>query len=164
MTGTADDWARRVAVVYREDRGRVLASLIRLLGDFDLAEEAVHDAFAAAIDQWPKRGMPDSPWRWLVSAGRFKAIDRIRRRARADAGEPELIRQYEEAAEAGETEAEMLEDDSLRLIFACCHPVLPPDAQIALTLREVGGLTTEEIASAYLAATPAIAQRIVRAK
>lgn len=164
MAGTADEWARRVAAVYREDRGRVLASLIRLLGDFDLAEEAVHDAFAAAIDQWPKRGIPDSPWRWLVSAGRFKAIDRIRRRARANAGEPELVRQYEEAAEASEAEAEMSEDDSLRLIFTCCHPVLPPDAQIALTLREVGGLTTEEIAGAYLAATPAIAQRIVRAK
>jgi len=164
MAGTAAEWERRIAAVYREDRGRVLASLIRLLGDFDLAEEAVHDAFAAALDQWPKRGMPDSPWRWLVSAGRFKAIDRIRRRVRASAGEPELIRQYEEAAEAGEAEPEMLEDDSLRLIFTCCHPVLPPDAQIALTLREVGGLTTEEIASAYLAATPAIAQRIVRAK
>jgi len=164
MAGTAAEWERRVAAVYREDRGRVLASLIRLLGSFDLAEEAVHDAFAAAMDQWPKRGMPDTPWRWLVSAGRFKAIDRIRRRARANAGEPELIRQYEEAAEAGEAEAEMLEDDSLRLIFTCCHPVLPPDAQIALTLREVGGLTTEEIAGAYLAATPAVAQRIVRAK
>jgi len=164
MAGTAAEWERRVAAVYREDRGRVLASLIRLLGSFDLAEEAVHDAFAAAMDQWPKRGMPDTPWRWLVSAGRFKAIDRIRRRARANAGEPELIRQYEEAAEAGEAEAEMLEDDSLRLIFTCCHPVLPPDAQIALTLREVGGLTTEAIAGAYLAATPAVAQRIVRAK
>ncbi|MDR3470885.1 MAG: RNA polymerase sigma factor [Devosia sp.] len=158
------DWAGRVAAVYREDRLRVLASLIRLLGDFDAAEEAVHDAFAAAVEQWPQRGMPESPWRWLVSAGRFKAIDRIRRRARADASRLELLRRLEAAADEAKMDDETLEDDALRLIFTCCHPALPPDAQIALTLREVCGLTTEAIAGAFLTAAPTVAQRIVRAK
>jgi RNA polymerase sigma-70 factor (ECF subfamily) len=163
--GAPADWPRIVADVYRLDRGRVLASLIRLFGDFDLAEEALHDAFAAAVKQWPTQGLPESPWRWLVSAGRFRTIDRLRRRARLDAAKPELMRRME----AGEkdralAEPEILADDSLRLIFTCCHPALPPDAQIALTLREVCGLSTEEIAAAYLTTPPTLAQRIVRAK
>jgi RNA polymerase sigma-70 factor, ECF subfamily len=164
VAGETDIWAGRVAAVYREDRSRVLASLIRLLGDFELAEEALHDAFAAAVEQWPVRGMPDSPWRWLVSAGRFKAIDRVRRRTRADASRLELLRRLEAAAEEAEMDNEPLEDDTLRLVFTCCHPALPPDAQVALTLREVCGLTTEAIASAFLTGAPTVAQRIVRAK
>jgi RNA polymerase sigma-70 factor (ECF subfamily) len=164
VVGPAPDWPAIVAAVYREDRGRVLASLIRLLGDFDTAEEALHDAFAAAVEQWPARGLPASPWRWLVSAGRFRTIDRLRRRARLAAARPELLRQLEEAAAETGEEAQVLEDDSLRLIFACCHPALSPDAQVALTLREVCGLTTEEIADAFLTGAPTVAQRIVRAK
>lgn len=140
----------------------MLATLIRLLGDFELAEEAVHDAFIAAVEQWPRDGVPDNPRAWLVSAGRFKAIDKIRRRARFDSNLVELADELEVAAE--ETDAEDVEDDRLRLVFTCCHPALPPDAQIALTLREVCGLTTEEIARAFLATPPALAQRIVRAK
>jgi RNA polymerase sigma-70 factor (ECF subfamily) len=164
LAGEADIWAGRVAAVYRQDRGRVLASLVRLLGDFDLAAEALHEAFAAAVEQWPARGMPDSPWRWLVSAGRFKAIDRVRRRVRADASRLELLRRLEAAAEEAEMDNDVLEDDTLRLIFTCCHPALPPDAQVALTLREVCGLTTEAIAGAFLTGAPTVAQRIVRAK
>ena len=160
MTG---DMERIVAGVYREDRGRVLASLIRLLGNFELAEEALHDAFAAAVEQWPSRGVPDSPWRWLVSAGRFRTIDKLRKRAKLDAQKPELMRLLEDE-ETVVAEPEILEDDSLRLIFICCHPMLPPDAQVALTLREVCGLTTEEIARAFLTTPPTVAQRIVRAK
>ena len=153
-----------IAAIYARDRGRVLATLIRLLGDFDLAEEALHDAFAAAVEQWPVRGMPDSPWRWLVSAGRFQAIDRLRKRARADASRPELLRRLEAAAEEADMNAEDLADDTLRLVFTCCHPALAPDAQVALTLREICGLTTEEIAAAFLTTAPTVAQRIVRAK
>jgi RNA polymerase sigma-70 factor, ECF subfamily len=151
-----------VETVYQTDSRRVLATLIRLLGDFDLAEEALHDAFTAALEQWPRDGLPANPRAWLVSTGRFKAIDNMRRRARFDAALVELVHQAEFTV-SGQDEQE-LEDDRLRLIFTCCHPALPPDAQLALTLREVCGLTTEEIARAFLAAAPTVAKRIVRAK
>ncbi len=154
-----------IEAVYRAESRRVLATLIRLLRDFDLAEEAMHDAFAAAAVQWSRDGMPKNPRAWLVSAGRFKAIDRLRRRARFDAIEPELAMQIEANAEGeNEVEDDAIPDDRLRLIFTCCHPALVPDAQVALTLREVCGLTTEEIARAFLVPTPTVAQRIVRAK
>lgn len=153
--------------IYRTESRRVLATLIRLLGDFDLAEEAMHDAFAAAIRQWPMDGIPSNPRAWLVSTGRFKAIDSLRRRARFDASLSELAERLDAAAlnsaEARET-SEGLEDDRLRLIFTCCHPALAPESRIALTLREVCGLTTEEIARAFLTAPSSLAQRIVRAK
>ena len=145
--------------LYREESRRVLATLIRLLGDFDLAEEALHEAFRAAMEQWPEQGVPDNPRAWLVSAGRFKAIDQLRRQARFQA-----LDDVEEPAGGEAWDGEHLEDDRLRLIFTCCHPALAPDAQVALTLREVCDLTTEEIASAFLATPPTIAQRIVRAK
>jgi RNA polymerase sigma-70 factor (ECF subfamily) len=185
----AESVLAKVDEVYRLESRRVLATLIRLLGDFDLAEEAVQDAFRAAVEQWPKEGVPGNPRAWLVSAGRFKAIDGIRRRARFDERAAELARHFEaEAANgsggapAGEGHAGAgggaggygmgdaedagtgLEDDRLRLIFTCCHPALAPEARIALTLREVCGLTTEEIAKAFLTGPPTIAQRIVRAK
>jgi RNA polymerase sigma-70 factor (ECF subfamily) len=154
-----------VETVYRQDSRRVLATLIRLLGDFDIAEEAMHEAFAAAVEQWPREGSPANPRAWLVSTGRFKAIDAIRRRARFDASQTELAdRLTAEATGAEPREPGEIEDDRLRLIFTCCHPALPPDAQVALTLREVCGLTTEEIARAFLIAPPTLAQRIVRAK
>jgi len=156
-----------VDAVYIADSRRVLATLIRLLGDFDLAEEALHDAVAAAIEQWPRDGVPANPRAWLVSTGRFKAIDGLRRKARFDASLVELAKQLDApvpgAADVG-LEGPDIEDDRLRLIFTCCHPALPPDAQLALTLREVCGLTTEEIARAFLTAVPTIAKRIVRAK
>jgi RNA polymerase sigma-70 factor (ECF subfamily) len=141
----------------------VLATLIRLLGDFDLAEEALHDAFIAAVQQWPRDGIPANPRAWLVSAGRFKAIDSLRRRARFDASKRHLVAELEEAAGAFD-EGEDVEDDRLRLIFTCCHPALPADAQVPLTLREVCDLKTEEIARAFLSSPSTIAQRIVRAK
>src|SRR5687767_5314192 len=151
--------------VYGTESRRVLATLIRLLGSFDLAEEALHDAFTAAVEQWPSVGVPDNPRAWLVSAGRFKAIDKIRRSARHDETVAELVRELDDDAEAApEEDREGVEDDRLRLIFTCCHPALQPDAQIALTLREVCGLTTEEIAHAFLTAPSTLAQRIVRAK
>jgi RNA polymerase sigma-70 factor (ECF subfamily) len=151
--------------VYRSESRRVLATLIRLLGGFDLAEEALHEAFAAAVEQWPREGMPANPRAWLVSTGRFKAIDAMRRRARFDASQAEIAERLEaEAARAAPGDAEDIADDRLRLIFTCCHPALLPDAQVALTLREVCGLTTEEIARAFLSAPPTLAQRIVRAK
>ena len=156
--------------VYRAESRRVLATLIRLLGDFDLAEEAMHDAFAAAVERWPRDGVPENPRAWLVSTGRFKAVDAIRRRVRFDASLATLAARLDadaagaEAADAGLTDDESLEDDRLRLVFTCCHPALPPDARIALTLREVCGLTTEEIARAFLTGAPTVAQRIVRAK
>ena len=154
-----------VEAVYRSDSRRVLATLIRLLGDFDLAEEAMHEAFAAAVLRWPTDGVPANPRAWLVSAGRFKAIDGIRRRARFDASLHHLVEQFDRESDAPSAGAEeTVEDDQLRLIFTCCHPALPPEAQIALTLREVCGLTTEEIARAFLAPAPTVAQRIVRAK
>jgi RNA polymerase sigma-70 factor (ECF subfamily) len=151
--------------VYRAEARRVYATLIRLLGDFDLAEDALHDAFAAAVEQWPRDGAPANPRAWLVSTGRFKAIDAIRRRARFAAALPVLAEQLDAAGGAGgELDEAGVEDDRLRLIFICCHPALPPDARVALTLREVCGLTTEEIARAFLISPPAVAQRIVRAK
>jgi RNA polymerase sigma-70 factor (ECF subfamily) len=154
-----------VEAVYRSDSRRVLATLIRLLGDFDLAEEALHEAFAAAVEQWPRDGAPANPRAWLVSTGRFKAIDAIRRRARFDASQAELAERLEaDTPDGADWGDETLEDDRLRLVFTCCHPALPPDAQVALTLREVCGLTTEEIARAFLTAPPTLAQRIVRAK
>jgi RNA polymerase sigma-70 factor (ECF subfamily) len=151
--------------VYRSESRRVLATLIRLLGDFDVAEEALHDAFAAAMEQWSRDGVPANPRAWLISAGRFKAIDVIRRRARFDAALGELANQLDADARTSETQSdEDVEDDRLRLIFTCCHPALSPEAQLALTLREVCGLTTEEIARAFLTTGPTVAQRIVRAK
>jgi RNA polymerase sigma-70 factor (ECF subfamily) len=157
-----------VDAVYRSESRRILATLIRLLGDFDLAEEALHDAFTAAMEQWPRDGVPANPRTWLVSAGRFKAIDRMRRRARFDASLGELAKRLEIEAQQGPVDAagsdEGVDDDRLRLVFTCCHPALTPDAQIALTLREVCGLTTEEIARAFLCSAPTVAQRIVRAK
>ncbi len=157
-----------VDAVYRSDSRRVLATLIRLLGDFDLAEEALHDAFAAAVEQWPREGVPANPSAWLVSAGRFKAIDAMRRRARFDASVAKIARELDARVEAEDPtvvrEPHDVEDDRLRLVFTCCHPALAPDAQVALTLREVCGLTTEEIARAYLTSASTLAQRIVRAK
>ena len=150
----------KVDAVYRAESRVVLATLIRLLGDFDLAEEALHEAFRAALEQWPKSGVPEHPRAWLVSAGRFKAIDHLRRHSRFDALDLDM---HDKAA--AETESpESVEDDRLRLMFTCCHPALAPDAQVALTLREVCGLTTEEIAAAFLTPAPTLAQRIVRAK
>src|SRR5207302_9497847 len=153
----------RLDAVYRAESRRVLATLIRLLGDFDLAEEALHDAFASAMEQWPRDGLPSNPRAWLIAAGRFKAIDAMRRRARFDASLSELATRLDTKTAPAESD-EGVEDDRLRLIFTCCHPALAPDARIALTLREVCGLTTEEIARACLAAPPTLAQRIVRAK
>jgi RNA polymerase sigma-70 factor (ECF subfamily) len=165
-SGDAADRVRdRVEAIYRAESRRVLATLIRLLGDFELAEEALHEAFTAAVEQWPRDGVPANPRAWLVSAGRFKAIDSLRRRARFDASLGDLAERLDaDAHEAAEREGEDVEDDRLRLIFTCCHPALPPPAQVALTLREVCGLTTEEIAHAFLSAPTAVAQRIVRAK
>jgi RNA polymerase sigma-70 factor (ECF subfamily) len=155
--------------LYRVDSGRILATLIRLLGDFDLAEEAMHEAFAAALSLWPGSGVPDNPRPWLISTARFKAIDTLRRRARLDASQDELVRHLEAQWSAAEKskesqEEDSVEDDRLRLIFICCHPSLPPEAHVALTLREVCGLTTEEIAKAFLTTPRTLAQRIVRAK
>jgi RNA polymerase sigma-70 factor, ECF subfamily len=160
-----DHITETVSAVYETESRRVLATLIRLLGDFDAAEEAMHDAFRAALEQWPREGVPGNPRAWLVSAGRFKAIDGLRRRKRFDAledvGEAADIAVEDPAAWA---DPESVEDDRLRLIFTCCHPALAGDAQVALTLREVCGLTTEEIAQAFLMPAPTLAQRIVRAK
>ncbi|MDF2756461.1 MAG: putative polymerase, sigma-24 subunit, subfamily [Nitrospira sp.] len=154
-----------IVEVYGAESRRVLATLIRLLGDFDLAEEALHEAFAAAIEQWPRDGMPANPRAWLVSTGRFKAIDAMRRRARYDATLGEYAREYDSlVTESAQADDQDIDDDRLRLIFTCCHPALSPEAQIPLTLREVCGLTTEEIAHAFLTKPATIAQRIVRAK
>ena len=156
-----------VDAVYRSDSRQVLATLIRLLGDFDAAEEALHEAFTVAVEQWAREGVPANPRAWLVSTGRFKAIDGMRRRTRQDASLDELAKQMESATtsiDQEQQEDEHLDDDRLRLIFTCCHPALPPEAQVAMTLREVCGLTTEEIARAFLTKPSAIAQRIVRAK
>ena len=152
--------------LYRVDSRRILATLIRLLGEFDLAEEAMHEAFAAALSVWPQSGVPDNPRPWLISTARFKAIDTLRRRARFDASQDELVRYLEaQLSSAERSNAEnSFEDDRLRLIFTCCHPSLAPEARVALTLREVCGLTTEEIAKAFLITPPTLAQRIVRAK
>jgi len=159
------DARETVEAVYRAESRRVLATLIRLLGDFDRAEEAMHDAFIAAVEKWPSEGVPENPRAWLVSTGRFKAIDVMRRRARFDAALGELASRIEAAtSDASAWDDETVEDDRLRLIFTCCHPALTPDAQVALTLREVCGLTTEEIAHAFLTSPSTVAQRIVRAK
>jgi RNA polymerase sigma-70 factor (ECF subfamily) len=150
-----------VEMVYRTDSRAVLATLIRLLGDFDLAEEALHEAFRTALEQWPRDGVPDNPRAWLVSTGRFKAIDNIRRQARFDPLDTDV---HDTSIDDAALEGDSVEDDRLRLIFTCCHPALAPDAQVALTLREVCGLTTEEIARAFLTPASTLAQRIVRAK
>ena len=160
------DPAAAVATLFRRDSRKVLATLIRLLGDFDLAEEALQDAFKAAVEQWPRDGVPANPVPWLVSAGRFKAIDGIRRRARFDAIDGDVATAIEAIPDSAARwdEGEEIVDDPLRLIFTCCHPSLSADAQVALTLREISGLTTEEIARAFLTPAPTLAQRIVRAK
>jgi RNA polymerase sigma-70 factor, ECF subfamily len=161
----AADVQQQIDQIYRTESRRVFATLVRLVGDFDLAEESLHESFAAAIEQWPREGVPANPRAWLVSTGRFKAIDTIRRRTRFDASAAEIAR----SMAAGESPVDHLDeaqfrDDQLRLIFTCCHPALPAPAQVALTLREVCGLTTEEIARAFLTSAPTIAQRIVRGK
>ena len=164
MTPT-DTVLEAVNAVYLAESRRVLATLIRLLGDFDAAEEALHDAFRAALEQWPRDGIPGNPRAWLVSAGRFKAIDGLRRRKRFDAlDDVASARDLAVEDPAAWADPESVEDDRLRLIFTCCHPALSPDAQVALTLREVCGLSTEEIARAFLTPAPTLAQRIVRAK
>jgi RNA polymerase sigma-70 factor (ECF subfamily) len=163
--GETGDAGKAVEAVYRAESRRVLATLIRLLGDFDLAEEALHDAFAAAVEAWPRTGVPERPRAWLVSTGRFKAIDRLRRRARFDASVSRVAAELQADPVGGPAWAgEDVDDDELRLIFTCCHPALSPDGQVALTLREVCGLKTEEIARAYLTSPSTLAQRIVRAK
>jgi RNA polymerase sigma-70 factor (ECF subfamily) len=159
---TAEQVREKLDAVYRLESRRIFATLIRLLGDFELAEDALHDAFSAALERWPKEGVPANPRAWLVSAGRFRAIDAIRRRARFDASQSAIVDQL--GGEASDPADESIEDDRLRLIFTCCHPALSPEARIALTLREVCGLTTEEIASAFLTVPSTLAQRIVRAK
>src|ERR1700729_165619 len=152
--------SRTIETLYRSESGRVLATLVRLLGDLDLAEESMHEAFAAALDTWPQTGIPENPRPWLISTARFKAIDAMRQRARFDAAQRDLALHFE----ARMHEEEEIDDDRLRLIFTCCHPALPPEGQVALTLREVCGLTTEEIARAFLVTPATLAQRIVRAK
>jgi len=158
------DFKRRIEAVYQSESRAVLATLIRLLGDFDRAEEALHDAFRAALEKWPEQGLPDNPRAWLVSAGRFRSIDQLRRQSRFDSFDPQAHDVPAESAAAPDADDPTVADDRLRLIFTCCHPALAPDAQIALTLREVCGLTTEQIAQAFLTPVPTLAQRIVRAK
>jgi RNA polymerase sigma-70 factor (ECF subfamily) len=163
--GTPEQIRERMDAIYHSDSGRILATLIRLLGDFDLAEEALQEAFTAALAQWPQSGVPANPRAWLVSAGRFRVIDQLRRRARFDASLAALADRFgAEASDFGGREDEPVEDDRLRLIFTCCHLALPPEARTALTLREVCGLSTEEIARAFLIPSATLAQRIVRAK
>jgi RNA polymerase sigma-70 factor (ECF subfamily) len=168
-----EDLSRIIETLYRSESGRILATLVRLLGDLDLAEEAMHEAFAAALEKWPQAGIPDKPRPWLISTGRFKAIDGIRRRARFDGAQQDLALHIEKLINDAPIVAELsheapqeeeIEDDRLRLIFTCCHPALPAEGQVALTLREVCGLTTEEIARAFLVTPATLAQRIVRAK
>jgi len=156
--------SRTIETLYRSESGRVLATLVRLLGDLDLAEESMHEAFAAALETWPQTGVPDKPRPWLISTARFKAIDAMRRRARFDGAQRELVAHMESRVNDATLEDEEIEDDRLRLIFTCCHPALPPEGRVALTLREVCGLTTEEIARAFLITPATLAQRIVRAK
>src|SRR5262245_38725565 len=165
QTGLDPQARDAVEALYRSDSRVVFATLIRLLGDFDMAEEALHDAFKAALEQWPRDGVPDNPRAWLISTGRFKAIDAIRRRARFESLPDEVEKRL--AADIQDPtpwKNESVGDDRLRLIFTCCHPALSPDAQVAMTLREVCGLTTEEVARAFLTSPPTVAQRIVRAK
>src|SRR5580700_8216171 len=161
--------SKTIETLYRSESGRVLATLVRLLGDLDLAEESMHEAFAAALEFWSQTGIPDKPRPWLISTARFKAIDVIRRRARFDRAQRDLVAHMESRVNDAlggnkETRDEEIEDDRLRLIFTCCHPALPPEGQVALTLREICGLTTEEIARAFLVTPATLAQRIVRAK
>ncbi len=156
--------SRTIESLYRLESGRVLATLVRLLGDLDLAEESMHEAFAAALESWSQAGIPDNPRPWLISTARFKAIDGIRRRARFDAAQKDIVLYIEGRVSETPEGDEEIEDDRLRLIFTCCHPALPPEGQVALTLREVCGLTTEEIARAFLVTPATLAQRIVRAK
>ena len=161
-SGTSGRVREQLEAIYRAESRRVFATLVRLLGDFDLAEEALHDSFRAALEQWPHEGVPANPRAWLVSTGRFKAVDTLRRRARFS-----LVEDFDDRPDPASEDVpdqDSVEDDRLRLIFTCCHPALSPEAQVALTLREVCGLTTEEIARAFLIAAPALAQRIVRAK
>jgi RNA polymerase sigma-70 factor (ECF subfamily) len=155
---------RIIETLYRSESGRVLATLVRLLGDLDLAEESMHEAFAAALESWPQAGIPDKPRPWLISTARFKAIDAMRRRARFDGAQRDLALYMEARISEVPEENEEIDDDRLRLIFTCCHPALPPEGQVALTLREICGLTTEEIARAFLVTPATLAQRIVRAK
>jgi RNA polymerase sigma-70 factor (ECF subfamily) len=161
--------SRTIETLYRSESGRVLATLVRLLGDLDLAEESMHEAFAAALESWPQTGIPEKPRPWLISTARFKAIDGMRRRARFDGAQRDLVAHMESRVNdvpSGneETGDEEIEDDRLRLIFTCCHPALPPEGQVALTLREICGLTTEEIARGFLVTPATLAQRVVRAK
>ena len=156
--------SRTIETLYRSESGRVLATLVRLLGDLDLAEEAMHEAFAAALGSWTLAGIPDKPRPWLISTARFKAIDAMRRRAHFDGAQRDLVAHIESRVNDAPLEEEEIEDDRLRLIFTCCHPALPPEGQVALTLREICGLTTEEIARAFLVTPATLAQRIVRAK
>ncbi|HWL15687.1 MAG TPA: sigma-70 family RNA polymerase sigma factor, partial [Opitutus sp.] len=158
------DLRAQLDAIYRAESGRILATLIRLLGDFERAEDAMHDAFNAALRRWPTEGVPRNPRAWLISAGRFTAIDAIRRRARFDVAQADIAETLHGGQPAGPAGDDELPDDRLRLIFICCHPALPAEARAALTLREVCGLTTEEIARAFLTTAPTIAQRIVRAK
>jgi RNA polymerase sigma-70 factor (ECF subfamily) len=169
MPPVPEQFSRTIEVLYRSESGRVLATLVRLLGALDLAEEAMHEAFAAALESWPQTGIPDSPRPWLISTARFKAIDGMRRRARLDGTQKDFTlyteaRINEASQHNEEIDDEEIEDDRLRLIFTCCHPALPPEGQVALTLREICGLTTEEIARAFLVSPATLAQRIVRAK
>jgi RNA polymerase sigma-70 factor (ECF subfamily) len=156
--------SKTIETLYRSESGRVLATLVRLLGDLDLAEESMHEAFAAALESWPQTGIPDKPRPWLISTARFKAIDGMRRRARFDGAQRDLIAHMESRVNDDLSEDEEIEDDRLRLIFTCCHPALPPEGQVALTLREICGITTEEIARAFLVTPATLAQRIVRSK
>jgi RNA polymerase sigma-70 factor, ECF subfamily len=160
----SEQLSKTIETLYRSESGRVLATLVRLLGDLDLAEEAMHEAFAAALEFWPQTGIPDKPRPWLISTARFKAIDVIRRRARFDGAQRDLVAHMESRVSDAPGGNEEIEDDRLRLIFTCCHPALPPEGQVALTLREICGLTTEEIARAFLVTPATLAQRIVRAK
>lgn len=164
MPTAHEQLSKTIEALYRSESGRVLATLVRLLGDLDLAEESMHEAFAAALESWPRAGIPDKPRPWLISTARFKAIDVIRRRARFDGAQRDLVAHMELRINDVSLEDEEIEDDRLRLIFTCCHPALFPEGQVALTLREICGLTTEEIARAFLVTPATLAQRIVRAK
>jgi RNA polymerase sigma-70 factor (ECF subfamily) len=164
MPPVPEQLGRTIETLYRSESGRVLATLVRLLGDLDLAEESMHEAFAAALESWTLTGIPEKPRPWLISTARFKAIDAMRRRARFDGAQKDIALYMEARIGEAPEESEEIEDDRLRLIFTCCHPALPPEAQVALTLREICGLTTEEIARAFLVTPATLAQRIVRAK
>ena len=163
-TRVSEPLSETIETLYRSESGRILATLLRLLGDLDLAEEVMHEAFAAALEAWPQAGVPDKPRPWLISTARFKAVDGIRRRARFDGAQKDLVAHIEAHLNDAPLDDDEIEDDRLRLIFTCCHPALPMEGQVALTLREICGLTTEEIARAFLVTPATLAQRIVRAK